>query len=238
MVLIIGDSHTRVIALGQEELPQNSPARDYNVHMLGIGRTFLRKFHETTDDGVTLLGPRKQEILKHAIDRDYLTEADTPVFLSLGFHGIYFYHSKLWNEYTILSNENSRQFISDSAFRLMALRFNYHILSFIDALKSKGIQPVVVSAPYLPRKFVDTPKIESVTSEELTIIENSFRAVMTDALNRRKVPVLLPPDEATDSGYLKEKYRRTDDTYEYHGNPAYGALVLKQIEEYLRASHK
>jgi hypothetical protein len=233
MVLIIGDSHARVIALGQDELPASSPARDYDVRMLGIGRTFLRKFYTVGEDGVSLSSERRRDILRGAIGTDVIDQSVGDIFLSLGFHGIYFYNSSTWRNFRIVEREDDRSFISQSAFSLMVMRFNYHILAFISALKRAGLKPVVIAAPALPRSFIDNPRVGGVTPDELVALDAAYRDVMASILRKRRVPVILPPEGTSEDGCLKEEYRRSTEVHEYHGDASYGALVLAQVEAFL-----
>ncbi|MEJ6398128.1 hypothetical protein [Yoonia sp. 208BN28-4] len=233
MALVIGDSHARIIATGQETLPADDPAKAHRVFMLAVGRGFLKRFSVETPNGVRFRGGRKQEFLLSNAGIEDLTPSNSPLFLSLGFHGVYFFHSKLWNDYTIAEGVTDRQFLSQSAFKLMATRFNFHILSFLDQLKAKGIKPVIVAAPPLPARFVAQPKVGSMDTAELLMLETAYRKTFSAALRRRKIDIIAPPEAALEDGRLAARLIRSDDQYEYHGNADYGVMVLRQIEDYL-----
>jgi hypothetical protein len=235
MVLIIGDSHTRVLALGQETLSDKKPATKYKLAMLGIGRTFLRSFSKTSDGGVTFHSPKMQERLFKTSGKSCLTTQDGQVFVSLGFHGVYFYNSAVWKSFTLLPDENDRHFLSLAAFDLMVLRFNFHILKFLSSLQEIGLTPVVISAPNLPENFLENSKIDCVSAAELQLVEVQYRSAFERALSRRKIPWLMPPKSALQGGHLDRRYVRNDDPHEYHGNEAYGGLVLRQIDSYLHS---
>lgn len=231
MTLVIGDSHARVIALGQELLPPDHPSRGYTVRMLGIGRSFLRKFHVREGESVRFLR-RPGSILQSATGSNQIDRKSGAVFLSLGLHGVYFYNSALWRDYTVDLKVTNRQHVSASALELMIQRFNLHIIRFIADLKAAGIAPVVLSAPALPQAFLDHPKVPDMSPDELGKLDAAFRSVTLRMLRKRGVQVLLPPEASLENGVLRPEFRRSDDVSDYHGNPAYGALVLEQIEAF------
>lgn len=236
MILIIGDSHARMIARGLERAREKDPGAfpEYRADMLGIGRTFLRSFHTQNEGSIRLTEPTHLKQFEKISGCRELSSSTTPVvFLSLGLHGIAFYNSSISHLSKITQSRAWKNFLTDKIFELAVLRFNFHILKFAKALRDADIQTTIISAPYLTSRFYGAKEKRPFSPSELVDIDRAYRSIMLAAYAKANIPVILPPEDSHENYVMKDEYCRSLDG-DYHGNAEYGEAVLWQIRSYLQ----
>jgi hypothetical protein len=223
MIKLIGDSHAHVV----RKAIAGNENRQIDAAMLEVGRQFLEPFHKVSGEQITFTHDKMSQRFKTAIGQAGIQRGER-YYISLGLHGIAFYHAKTWADCTISLDRDDRQLISKSAFRIAVLNFNKYIFKFLADCQANDVDVIIVAAPYLHAAYYGARKKRPVTEAEYYETDYQYRRVVTSRLDEMGIKIILPPPECYENGYLLPEFCR-DTGYDYHGNDLYGAQVAEQL---------
>lgn len=236
-IAIMGDSHTVALyeawaAMSAEERASLAGDRTVTITMLAFGAKFLGPFHRLEEDHLQFTveemlqahakaAPREGGIIRRGDGRTYI--------VSLGFHGVALYNYPMWQNFTVSKSKQEKQYLSRAALRAMVFDLNKHILSFYDALQSLGLDYRAMLPPPLPRTYLEAKNHISFDDAEIIDLRAGYTDAFATLMKERGHEFIAPPEGITRDGWLLPHLGQTRMVGDHHGNPTYGALMLRKV---------
>lgn len=232
---MIGDSHVATLKLAW--LKHNDELRPLcpdgaEFLMLGNANALYEPFF--VDEGTALrittetVAERARQF--QAGDGTVRVAAGDPVVVAAGLHtstllgGVWTQHAP-WRTKPVAT----RTAMSDAVFRTIVLDAHQHVLAFLAALRARTEALHVLSAPPPTERFALFEL--GYDADDVVMMDAMARAFMREAIGALGVPVIEPPAETQEGGFLKPQYLMDDVKDRHHGNVAYSRLVLRTVFE-------
>lgn len=236
-IVIVGDSH--VVALQEawssiadrETLFPNFSGR-LSIGMLAFGAQFLKPFHTLDGDVLKFTNPQMAEqFTKLTGDSEAaIRRGDERSFaFSLGFHGVALFNYKMWERFTVSPSMPQKQYVSRAALREMILSLNAQILNFYQDLQSLGVRFTAISAPPLPKTYLDGKFHPHYEAQEIADLRRSYVDLFAGIMTEKGLAFIPPPDGVMKDGYLLDHLSAQRQIGDFHANAQYGALLLPKI---------
>lgn len=226
--LIVGDSHTAalhkglasLVAAGRSEL-----AARITIRPLGGGHLLPTPFFEDCGDHAAIVAPL---YLKNFARLPPDAGFTGVIGLCMPLWPMRVQHKIVWSDHCLAPTLPGRHPISNAVFRQMVLADQAHVLRLIDLFRRQGILVIAVSGPGL---FRDHATVRKLPGHSALQMFQTYRAIMLDQLEARKVPTVDIPRQCLDTeGYMTSDFRNEDPDDDHHANAAFGALMIDQID--------
>jgi len=235
-VIITGDSHTNSLRRAAPSIADEiaGSADQFRIAMFGNGRYTLKKFSETTPDGVTLSVPEYREALT-ALNGSaiFAGGGDTVYGINLGLHSLPVVRSRMWEKFAPwrIAEQFKLLPLSDAVLDEIVYANNVHIYAFFEALVASKVRFFIISAPPVRRDHRCFRKTEPVVG---LAVDNWFRSTSLRHFERYDIPVVLPPQECLEpNGFLRDDLAEKTPGDHHHGNEKFGKIMLRKILECL-----
>lgn len=237
-VMITGDSHTAALKLGVDMLvAQNDLPQDYqlDVQQLGGGKSLTMPFFVDKGDFAEM----SQEKHQKRISRLPFSDEQEP-YAYYGIcgplHTVRLWRNKdYWQKYTPLTPKKGQAPISASLLRHIILQDQLYIMQLVGLLKRVGVKVFVIEAP---KPYRHHPILEVVDPNVITHIDGFYRKVIRECLASKDVPVIDVPSACYGAdGFMLETFRHDNPMDGYHANKEFGAIMIKQVIEFLKSGN-
>ncbi len=239
MLCILGDSHTiaiREALLERQRAAPDGPLADVRAAQLDHGYKLLEPLHRVADDGaVELLGERARGFFSKAVAptpaRFERSDPRRFVFV-LGFHPSSAMLAKNWARHTCsIDDAGAKMYVTRAATAALVADFTRNVLRFYEDLQRAEVRFSVAACCPLPRSFLEHTQTAEQRGRETLAFHARFEASFAAELEARAIPCHLPPPEVYNpgEGTLREALVAKKKPGDYHGNVAYGHLMLDNI---------
>ncbi|MGV8989626.1 MAG: hypothetical protein ACOH2H_25790 [Cypionkella sp.] len=230
-IFIIGDSHTGALNRGLKLLEAADALKQKDairIKSLGGGHTLPTPFFEDAGDHIRMVDP----YYKSQISRiPPVPPGINAIGLSMPLFPMRVVYAIAWKKLSLARQMPGRSAVSRAVFRQMVLADQLYVLQFAQALQRLGFPVLSISAPGL---FRDHRVLNFMEPDAVLEIFQSGRTIMKEELTKRSLPFIDIPDECLDpEGYMLPKFRHTDLEDEHHANAEFGALMIRQVEDWL-----
>ena len=194
----------------------------------------MEPFHINREDGIGFsienTGTFYKKILK--TDAALIPHKSTTRFVfALGFHPSGSMLPKRWTQHSRKPNIPKRAYISQRAFQTFVKEYNQYILSFYKDLKAQEVQFSVACCCPLPVGYYTGEVADIFAKDEMAEWHHDYQTAFARELELLGISYHMPPDEVfeADRRYMKQMYAADRKVGDYHANPVYGQLMLKNI---------
>ena len=232
---ITGDSHTAVLRLGLAHLAAQGRVgaeTTIEVAVLGNGARLLERFFRDDGTRATIIDPGYRKHVS-ALPRP----GDDPREVAYGWSGL-FHFARLWRRRTWARFRPSfhagpGQPVSTQLLRTVVLDWFAPQLELLDVLRRVGAHVFVVESP---RPFRHHPAFTWLPPDLAIALDRFCHALMQDELGHRGIGLVRIPAHCVDAdGFMLPEWRSDREGDPHHGNPAFGALMMRETVKYLEA---
>ncbi len=231
-VLITGGSHIgalyRALKAGTVDVP--APL-EISIRPLGGGVTVAGEFFQATPSAIVVTEERFQKHIRRIPPTDFECEK---VGFCTALYSRPVWMGRDWARYAPHGVLNGRKTVSRGMLTRLVLDDLRHVLKFLDAARTLGIEPFVVDCP---RPFEHNPEVSRAGRKVILAIDAHYRAVATQELQRRAIPIVAAPARTYDSeGFSLPEFAHDKEGDKTHANAAFGALMMQQVVNFLSAA--
>jgi len=234
-VLIIGDSHTGALKRGLDKLTESadpsvgpSVGHDYLIRPLGPGANMAFPFWRADADSIEITNEDYHRQMP-CVPPPRMRQPDAIGLCMPMWWGRSV--SNMGKARVALAGLPSGRAISYAVFRQMVLADMAHVLGLAETLQARGFETFAVEPP---SAFRDNRLAPWFGMDWLLGHIKAHRAIMTEAMAERGIPIIRRPDHVSDDeGFTLQQYRHPDPQDAHHANADFGIVMLHQIEGYL-----
>lgn len=230
--LITGDSHTGPLKRGLKKLREAGeldPSMHIRVQPIGGGHLVNRPFWEMRGDHVALTEPAYQTtFLRLPPAHSKLTG----IGLSMPYWPVRLIYRMSVSRLSLVEARDDLQPVSRATFRQILRRDQQYVLGFAENLAKCGVTVFAVAGPHL---FRDNKVLARMPPDIAQAISAEYLAFMGGELARLGIDIVdVPPETLDDEGFTRPEYRHANPEDQHHANQAFGALMIRRVEDWAR----
>ncbi len=229
-ILITGDSHTGALSHGLLELRtagQTNSAVDIQIRPLGGGHILPTPFFRDVGSHAEIVDEDYRKLFAFLPPKGMKVDV---IGLSMPLWPMRVVHQLVWGGLSLAERLPNRQPISTSVFRQFVLQDQRYVLKLVELLSRAGITVLAISGPGL---FRDHHVLREMRAEHVLKVFDAYRAVISEELRRRNIPVIdIPAKCLDDDGFMFGAFRHDDIKDSHHANGAFGALMIQSLQNW------
>ena len=231
-ILITGDSHTGPLNRGLNALRRDKaldPQIALRVKPLGGGHLINTPFWEARGDHIRIVDEEYRQNFKRL--PPWQSDFDA-IGLSLPYWPVRLVYRMNVARLSLVAPIAGYQPISRATFRQILRRDQAQVLGFAEALSQCGVRVFAVAGP---RLFRDNKVLGALPPDQAQAICAEYFGFMAQELADRGIDIVdVPPETLDQDGFTRPEFRNDNPDDNHHANPAFGALMIRRIEDWAR----